>query len=211
MLPGYYMLFALSPQGVPSIARTIRISGSGAPTINNPGDQTHALNAAVSLPTSASGATSFAASGLPTGLSINPASGAITGVASQAGRFAVTLTAINASAQTSTNLVWTVGTPAVTARYFRLEALSEIAGNPSASMAEFNLLDDNGAVMSRAGWSATSDSAESGNAAANAIDGSAATRWHTPWISASPPMPHWFTCRPRSAARGQRVSLSAAQ
>jgi large repetitive protein len=193
VLPGYYMLFALSPQGVPSIAKTIRISGTGAPTITNPGDQTHALNASVTLPTSATGATSFAASGLPTGLSIDPVSGAISGVVSQAGRFVVTLTATNASAQTSTNLVWTVGTPVVAARYFRLEALSEVAGNPSASMAEFNLLDDNGAVMGRAGWSATSDSAETGNAAASAIDGSASTRWHTPWISVSPPMPHWFS------------------
>ncbi len=203
VLPGYYMLFALSPEGVPSIARTIRISGTGAPTIDNPGDKTSALNASVSLTTTATGATSFAASGLPTGLSISPTSGAITGVATQTGRYAVTLIAANASAQTSTNLVWTVGTPSVTAKYFRLEALSEIAANPSASMAEFNLLDESGAVMSRSGWIATADSAETGNAAANAIDGNASTRWHTPWVSVSPPMPHWFSVdigTPRAAS-----------
>jgi large repetitive protein len=190
VLPGHYMLFAINVDGVPSVARTLRISGSGAPTIDNPGDQTSALSAAVSLALSATGATSYAASGLPPGVSIDAGTGAISGVASQAGRFAVTLVASNATAQTSTTLVWKVGTPSVMARWFRLEALSEVSGQPVASMAEFNLLDENGAAISRSGWGASADSADAGGAALNAIDGSATTRWQT---AAAVPMPHAFT------------------
>jgi large repetitive protein len=191
VLPGYYMLFAINIDGVPSVARSVRISGTGAPTIDNPGDQTSALNAAVSLPVSASGATGYTASGLPPGVSIDATTGAITGVASQTGRFAVTLVASNATAQTSTTLVWKVGTPTVTARWLRLEALSEVSAQPVASMAEFNLLDENGGVINRSGWSASADSVDAAvGPATNAIDGSATTRWQT---AAAAPMPHSFT------------------
>ncbi len=111
VLPGYYMLFAMTPEGVPSVAHMIRITGSGAPTIVNPDDQTTAVGAAVSLAIGATSQTSFAASGLPPGLSINPSSGVIGGAPTAAGRYAVTLVAANAQAQTSTTIVWTVGSP----------------------------------------------------------------------------------------------------
>ena len=81
-------------------------------------------------------------------------------------------------------------------RYVRLVADSEINGNPWTSMAEFNLLDTNGAVMSRTGWVASADSVElvGENApASNAIDGNTSTFWHTQWQGASPPPPHTFT------------------
>ncbi len=82
--------------------------------------------------------------------------------------------------------------PATTARYVRLEALTEVNGNPWTTMAEFNLLDANGAVVPRAGWLVSADSAETDAPATNAIDG-LGTIWHTQWRTANPPPPHNFT------------------
>ena len=80
--------------------------------------------------------------------------------------------------------------PGPTVRYVKLEALSEVNGKPWASVAEFNLLDANGALIPRTGWIVSADSQASGNPAANAVDGNAASIWHTPWLPSSLPMPH---------------------
>jgi len=69
-------------------------------------------------------------------------------------------------------------------------------------MAEFNVLNTSGAVVSRTGWTVSADSAElvGENApATNAIDGSASTFWHTQWQGSSPPLPHTFTVNMGSA------------
>ena len=71
--------------------------------------------------------------------------------------------------------------PIKTVQYVKLEALSEVNGNPWASMAEFNLLDTAGAVIPRAGWTASADSANAAYSPASAIDGDSSTFWHTEW------------------------------
>ena len=63
-------------------------------------------------------------------------------------------------------------------------------------MAEFNVLGSSGVVIARTGWSVVADSQEtlgSDGAAANAIDGSAASMWHTQWLFGSPAQPHTYT------------------
>ena len=86
-------------------------------------------------------------------------------------------------------------------QYVRLEALTEVAGNPWTSMAEFNLLDTNGELIDRSRLDRDSaDSVETvgeNGAAANAIDGNAATHLAHAVASASPPHPHTFTVEPR--------------
>jgi len=70
------------------------------------------------------------------------------------------------------------------ARFVRLVADSEVNGKPFTSIAEFDVLDDSGAFISRSTWIATADSAEmtfNDAGAEFAIDGDPATLWHTPW------------------------------
>ena len=46
MVPGYWMLFALDPQGVPSVSKVIKVSTSNSPVISNSGDQNTIQNSA---------------------------------------------------------------------------------------------------------------------------------------------------------------------
>jgi hypothetical protein len=85
-------------------------------TVTNPGNQSTTTGTAVSLQIhatdSATGQTlTYSATGLPTGLSINSTSGLISGTASTAGTFSVTVKATDTTgANGSASFTWTVGT-----------------------------------------------------------------------------------------------------
>ena len=86
--------------------------------------------------------------------------------------------------------------PTGAVQFVRLTSLSEGAGNPWTCVAELNVIDANGAVIPRAGWSVTVDSQETqgeNGAGVNAIDGNGGTFWHTQWFTANPPLPHSIT------------------
>ncbi|MFK0018847.1 M4 family metallopeptidase [Streptomyces sp. NPDC090798] len=86
---------------------------SSGVTVTNPGSQSSTVGTAVSLQVSASstntGSLSYAATGLPTGLSINSSTGAITGTPTTAGTYSTTVTVTDSTGATGTaSFTWTV-------------------------------------------------------------------------------------------------------
>ncbi|MFF7947062.1 M4 family metallopeptidase [Streptomyces griseorubiginosus] len=94
-----------------NVGSHITVPSTGV-TVTNPGSQTSTVGTAVSLQISASstnsGALSYAASGLPTGLSIS-STGAITGTPTAAGTYSTTVTVTDSTGATGTaSFTWTV-------------------------------------------------------------------------------------------------------
>ncbi|QLJ00160.1 putative Ig domain-containing protein [Streptomyces sp. NEAU-sy36] len=90
-------------------------TGGNTVSVTNPGNQSTTTGGSVSLQIKASdsagAALTYSASGLPTGLSINSSTGVISGTASTAGTYQVTVTAKDSTGATgSTSFTWTVGT-----------------------------------------------------------------------------------------------------
>ena len=90
--------------------------GTGGVTVTNPGSQTGTVGTAASLQIQASdtagGTVSYAATGLPAGLSINASTGQITGTPTTAGTSNVTVTATDSTgASGSASFTWTINPP----------------------------------------------------------------------------------------------------
>ncbi|MER6129924.1 M4 family metallopeptidase [Streptomyces sp. NPDC001795] len=86
---------------------------SSGVTVTNPGSQSSTVGTAVSLQISASstnsGSLTYAASGLPTGLSINSSTGVISGTPTAAGTYSTTVTVTDSTGATGTaSFSWTV-------------------------------------------------------------------------------------------------------
>ncbi|MFM2054003.1 MAG: hypothetical protein RL456_2040 [Pseudomonadota bacterium] len=197
-LAGHWMLFAMDADGVPSVSRPLHLTLEGSPALAPMADPVGVVNGAVSfdpqvtLP--AGTVASWRATGLPAGVSIDPVTGRIAGTPTAAGTFRVSVFVTAGARTVSTDFVWNLSNPAAT-RYVRLEALSEVGGNAWSSAAEIELLGTDGRPLPRAGWTASADSAETAGengAAANVLDGNAATIWHTEWSATTRPLPHWI-------------------
>jgi Putative Ig domain len=101
-----------TPNG--TAAFTAGSSTGNTVTVTNPGSQSTTTGSAVSLQIhasdSAGAALTYSASGLPTGLSVNSSTGLISGTASTAGTYQVTVTAKDSTgASGSASFTWTVG------------------------------------------------------------------------------------------------------
>ncbi len=116
-LPGttYYASVAAYVAGPVYGARAAEIATTtgGAPTLSNPGNRTSARGAAISLKLTASDPNgdpiTFSALGLPTGLTVNPASGVISGTPTTAGVFKASVTASDPTALVTTQyFTWTI-------------------------------------------------------------------------------------------------------
>ncbi|MGW0209429.1 putative Ig domain-containing protein [Streptomyces sp. NPDC003233] len=129
-----------TPNG--TAAFTAGSTGGNTVTVTNPGSQSTTTGSSVSLQikaTDSGGASlTYSASGLPTGLSINSSTGLISGTASTAGTYQVTVTAKDSTgASGSTSFTWTVG-----------------SGGGGCSSSQ--LLANPGFESGSTGWSATS-------------------------------------------------------
>ncbi|MBP0460874.1 putative Ig domain-containing protein [Streptomyces montanisoli] len=103
--------------GTPNGTAAFTAGSSSGNTVNvtAPGNQSTTTGGSVSLQIhatdSAGAALTYSAAGLPTGLSINSTTGLISGTASTAGTYQVTVTAKDSTgASGSTSFTWTVGT-----------------------------------------------------------------------------------------------------
>ncbi|MFC4034817.1 ricin-type beta-trefoil lectin domain protein [Streptomyces polygonati] len=129
---------------------------TGSVTVTNPGNQTSAVGTAVSKQISATDSTAgqtltYSATGLPAGLSINSASGLISGTPTTAGTSTVTVTARDSAGVSGTaTFTWTVGSGGTTCGTANL-ALNK----PATASSQENVA-----------FPATS-----------AVDGNAGTRW----------------------------------
>ncbi len=116
--PGFYMLFVLDVAGVPSVAKILRMNVASDPTpaitpvLTHPGDQDSEANTTVSLQLAGSdpnGDTlTYAATGLPVGLSLNPAAGLISGSPTAPGNYNVVVSVSDGVNSDSKNFVWHV-------------------------------------------------------------------------------------------------------
>ncbi len=126
LTPGFWMLFAVNSDGVPSIAKIIQVSTSGLPTVTQPQNQANTLNATVSLVINANdplgGNLTYSAIGLPQGLNINSNSGVISGQLQAVGIYNPTVTISNANSSIQTQFRWIVyasgSTPGVSYAYY---------------------------------------------------------------------------------------------
>ncbi len=204
-LPGDWMLFALNDLGTPSVGKVFRVSIEGSPSIRPVDDQKSATGRAIAplQPQISAAGTSglrYSATGLPAGLALNPATGAIEGTPSTAGTSRVSWSVRTDSATVSTEFVWTVE-GVLRARYVALMADSEINGNAWASAAEINVLGADGKTLPRTGWRARANSQETWGGytpVSYVLDGNPRTLWHTQWWGSTPRPPHWVTLDMRS-------------
>ncbi|WP_033283015.1 M4 family metallopeptidase [Streptomyces sp. NRRL F-525] len=95
-----------------NVGSHITVPTSGV-TVTNPGSQSSTVGTAVSLQVSASstnsGSLTYAATGLPAGLSISSSTGAITGTPTTAGTYSSTVTVTDSTGATGTaSFTWTV-------------------------------------------------------------------------------------------------------
>lgn len=112
LTPGYWMLFGIMPSGVYSVSKIIQVDPTSAVNVINPGPQTHIIGQSINLQIQAtapgSSALTYSATGLPTGLSIHPSTGLITGTVTTGGIFTTRVSA-SAGAQIAVQeIIWCV-------------------------------------------------------------------------------------------------------
>ena len=113
LTPGYWMLFALNSEGVPSISKVIQIKHNiNLVELTHPGSPDTLLNTSTTLPLTVSNpsgrALTFSATGLPNGLSIDSSTGVISGVPDTMGNYSVTVNVTNGITSDVASFDWII-------------------------------------------------------------------------------------------------------
>jgi YVTN family beta-propeller protein len=112
LTPGYWMLFALNSNGVPSIAKVIQFSRTSAPQVTNPGTQSTMVGTPATLQIVATDVNNdvltYSATGLPTGLTINPSTGLINGTPNVVGIYNVNVGVSDGISTTNAAFSWNI-------------------------------------------------------------------------------------------------------
>ncbi|MFK7804158.1 MAG: putative Ig domain-containing protein [Anaerolineae bacterium] len=113
LTPGYWMLFALDDQGVPSVSHALQIQhDSTAVDVTNPGSQdTHEgtpVNLTLDVSNPSGNSLTFSAIGLPTGLNLNSATGTISGTPTAVGQFNVSVSVTDGATSDTANFGWII-------------------------------------------------------------------------------------------------------
>jgi len=116
--PGFWMVYALNENGVPSTARILKINVAAnwnpavTPVLTNPGNRSGTIGVATGLQLAATDPNNdelgYGASGLPSGLSLNALTGAISGTPSASGNFNVVVAASDGINTATQSFVWTI-------------------------------------------------------------------------------------------------------
>ena len=112
LTPGFWMLFALNDNDVPSVAKVIQVSTQGGLKVQQPENQMIALNSVVSLAITVESeqhnSINFSATDLPEGLSINSNTGLITGIATRKGEYISKIKIASNDSQVEIQLSWNI-------------------------------------------------------------------------------------------------------
>lgn len=138
LTPGYWMLFGLNSAGVHSVSKIFQVDQRSTVSLTNPGNQAGYSGESVSLAlTSAApaGATlTYSATGLPTGLSINPANGVITGTPTVTGVFSVNTTVTDGLTSASQAFGWTLSPVTRSHKFASFTSAAGLTLNGNASV-----------------------------------------------------------------------------
>lgn len=140
--PGFYMLFVLDGNGVPSVSKMVRVNVASTPnpatvpSLANPGDRSATLGLATSLQLAGSDPNGdtlrYSATGLPPGLTLDTASGLISGAPTSAGTFNVVVAASDGVNSASANFTWTVGGATALSVSFASAPSATVAGSTAS-------------------------------------------------------------------------------
>lgn len=106
---GFYMLFIMNDAGVPSEGQIVSLGSAPRLLVNDLGDQRFKQNEDIFVKLHASGENlSYEAKNLPQGLSLDKATGVITGAIEQAGSYRLTLSVSDGRETQEASAIWTI-------------------------------------------------------------------------------------------------------